>query len=58
MEFIKGREYSERFINGTHVLEIYRLSRLAWEWITAFIFTKDGYGIKTSDGYIVKCKDQ
>lgn len=32
--------------------------KLVWEWITAFIFTSDGFGIQTKDGYIIKCKDQ
>lgn len=29
-----------------------------WELIVAYLFTSDGYGIKTQDDYIVKCSDQ
>ena len=29
-----------------------------WERIISFIFSFDGFGIQTKDGYIIKCKDQ
>ena len=32
--------------------------RLLWELIQSYIFTSDGYGIVTSDGYALKCNDQ
>lgn len=33
-------------------------AKLVWEYIFSFIFTSDGFGIQTKDGYIIKCKDQ
>ena len=32
--------------------------KLIWEYIYSFIFTSDEFGIQTSDGYIIKLKDQ
>ena len=29
-----------------------------WEWITGYIFSKDGYALMTKDEFVVKCKDQ
>ena len=29
-----------------------------WEKIYSFIFSFDGFGLQTKDGYIIKCKDQ
>lgn len=58
MIYRKGRELSATYLVGRAVLYIYHKGRLAWEWITAFIFTMDGFGVQTKDGYIIKCKDQ
>lgn len=34
------------------------VARVVWELIVSFIFTRDGFGLQTRDGYIIKCKDQ
>lgn len=63
----EARDISERLIvvgNGARnvVTRYYVTTRnvavIVWDWITAFLFTKDGFGIQTKDGYIIKCKDQ
>lgn len=53
-----GREKTAWYYLGRAVQRSYRYGRLAWEYIKGFIFTSDGRALKTSDGYIVKCKDQ
>ena len=35
-----------------------RTARLVWEWMTGFIFTKNGNAIVTKSGSVVKCKNQ
>lgn len=44
--------------NKVEMIALYMGDTLLWEAPTGFIFTEDGFSILTSDGYIIKCKDQ
>lgn len=33
-------------------------AHLFWEWISGWLFTEDGYSLKTEDDYTLKCNDQ
>lgn len=53
-----GRTLNEGYRSGGAWQAIYHCGQLAWEAIIAFLFTSDGFGVQTKDGYIIKCKDQ
>ena len=44
--------------NKVEMIALYMGDLLIWEAPTGFIFTSDEHSLLTSDGYIIKCKDQ